>query len=311
MPVQTVLLAGATGMLGARLAEHLLDADETALRVLVRQGTLDDPDKRRKLDAFVDRGAAVVAGDVTDPASLTHATRDVDVVVSALHGGRDIVVDGQVTLARAGARNGVRRILPSDFALDVFKATPGEHASFDLRREADEAIGALGIEQVNVLNGAFLDGVAAPGAVIALDDDEGTATFWGSGDERFEATTIDDSARYAARAALDRELPPGKFAVAAQTVSFNDILAATERASGRRYEPRSRGNVDDLRTWIDDRRQQGDEGSVAMGVYLLYMLTGQTKLDDLQNDRYPDIRPTTLDELRLGPPSGPETTKRR
>lgn len=301
MPIQTVLLAGATGMLGTRIAEHLLGADDATLRLLVRRSTLDDPEKRPKLDALVDRGAELVTGDVTDPASLADATHGVDIVVSALQGGRDIVVDGQVALARAAAGTGARRFLPSDFALDLFKATPGELAAFDLRREADEAIGTLDIEQVNVLSGAFLDGVSRPGAVIALDDEEGTATFWGSGDERFEATTTDDTARYAARAALDRDLPAGKFAVAAQTISFSDILAATERARGRRYEPRSRGSVDDLRGWIDDRRRAGDAGSVAMGVYQLYMLTGQAKLDTLQNDRYPDIRPTTLDDLSHAP----------
>jgi hypothetical protein len=160
-------------------------------------------------------------------------------------------------------------------------------------------IATLGIEQVNVLNGAFLDGIATPGAVITLDDEAGTGTFWGSGDERFEATTVDDTASYAARAALDPDLPPGKFAVAAQTVSFKDILAATERATGRRYEPHSRGTVEDLQRWVADRRREGDDGSVAMGVYLRYMITGQTGLDDLQNDRYPDIQPTTLDNLPL------------
>jgi len=35
------------------------------------------------------------------------------------------------------------------------------------------------------------------------------------------------------------------------------------------------------------------------GTYQLYMLTGQTALDDLQNDRYPDIVPVTLAQLSL------------
>lgn len=307
---QTVLLAGATGMLGARIAEHLLDAKTADVWLLARQATLTDPDKRRALDPLVDRGARLVAGDVTDPVSLANATRDVDVVVSALQGGREIVVDGQVALATAAADNGARRFMPSDFALDVFKAVPGEHAAFDLRREADEAIAKLAIEQVNVLNGAFLDMVAMPGAVIDLDDEAGTATYWGTGDEHFEATTVDDTARFAARAALDSELPPGKFAVAAQRISFRDVLDALERATGRRYEPRSRGSVADLRKWIDDRRQEGDAGSVQMGAYVLYMLTGQTKLDDLQNDRYPDIHATTLNDLHPASASEvPQTTR--
>ena len=33
------------------------------------------------------------------------------------------------------------------------------------------------------------------------------------------------------------------------------------------------------------------------GTYQLYMLAGQTALDDPQNDRYPDIEPVTPEQL--------------
>lgn len=148
-----------------------------------------------------------------------------------------------------------------------------------------------------MLNGAFLDGTAAPGAVVVFDDEAGTATFWGSGDEHFEATTVDDTARYTARVALDPDVESGKFAVAADNISFNAIIAAHERATGRHYEPRSRGDVDDLRAWIDARHHEGDHGSALMGRYVEYMLSGQTQLQDVQNNRYPDIKPRTLDDL--------------
>jgi uncharacterized protein YbjT (DUF2867 family) len=297
MATYNVLLAGATGMLGRRIAVHLLSADGVRVKLLVRESAMQDEGKRTVLDDLVQRGAEIVFGDVADPQSLDKATRGVHVVVSALQGGRDVVVDGQVSLARAAAANGVPRFLPSDFALDHFKAPPGEHAGFDLRREADERIAELGIAQINVLNGAFLDGIATPGAAVVFDDDAGTATFWGSGDEHFEATTVDDTARYAARVALDPDVPPGKFAVAGDRVSFKEIVAAHERATGRRYTLHSHGEVEDLRAWIDARRGEGDDMSVLMGRYVEFMLTGQTQLEDLQNDRYPDIEPRTLRDL--------------
>lgn len=298
MPHQTVLLAGSTGMLGARIAEHLLAADDVSLKLLVRPASLDDAEKRRALDPLVERGAELVPGDLADPASLDSATRGVDVVVSAVQGDRGVIVDGQVALAEAAAANGVKRIIPSDFALDVFKSIPGEHFMFDMRREADERIAELDIEQVNVLNGAFLEGAATPGAMVVFDDEEGTATFWGTGDEHFEATTVDDTARYTARVALDPDIEPGKFAIAADRVSFNRVVEVHERATGKRYEPQSRGDIEDLRGWIEARRGEGDHGSALMGRYVEYMLSGQTKLDDVQNHRYPDIEPKTLEDLR-------------
>ena len=297
MKSNTVLLAGATGMLGARIAEHLLEDEGVALRLLVRPATLADAGKRAGLDSLAERGAEFVEGDVTDPSSLGRATEGVDVVVSAVQGGREVVVDGQIALARAAARNGVRRILPSDFALDVFKSSPGELFPFDLRREADEEISSLEIEHVHVLNGAFLDTLATGGGIVNFDDEAGVASFWGTGEERFEATTVDDTARYAARVAVDESVPSGKFAVAGQQLSYGDIVSAVERESGRSYERRSLGTTDDLRAWIESRREAGEMMAVMYGTYQLYMLTGQTALDDLQNDRYPDFEPVTLEQL--------------
>jgi uncharacterized protein YbjT (DUF2867 family) len=212
---QTVLLAGSTGMLGGRIAHHLLDRPATAVRLLVRSGGPTDPVKKEALARLEERGAVVVDGDVTDPASLDAATDGVDVVVSALQGGPDTIIDGQVALARAAQCNGARRILPSDFAADLFAAPPGQHPFFDWRRAADEAIAETGLEHVHVLNGAFLDGFAAS----LVDHETRTVTYWGTGDELIEATTVDDTARYTARAALDRDLSSGTFGIVGERLS--------------------------------------------------------------------------------------------
>ena len=297
MRSNTVLLAGVTGMLGGRIAHHLLGTEGVALRLLVRPTALADAGKRSEIERLVGRGAELIEGDVADPASLGRATVGVDVVVSALQGGREVLVDGQIALARAAVANGVRRILPSDFALDLFKSSPGELLPFDLRREADEAIASLPIERVHVLCGAFLDMLATGAGTVAFDDEAGIATFWGTGEDRFDATTVDDTARYTARVAVDPSVPSGKFAIAGQQLSLSDIVSAVERGNGRRYERRSRGTTGDLRTWITDQRAAGETMAAMYGTYQLYMLTGQTALDDLQNDRYPDIEPVTLARL--------------
>lgn len=290
---RTVLLAGGTGMLGGRIAAHLAEDPRAALRLLVRPGAAQDPARAARLRDLTARGARTVEADLTDRAALDAALDGVDVVVSALQGGRDVIVDGQVALARAAARGGARRILPSDFAVDLFKATPGEHALFDLRREADDVIADLGLEHVHVLNGAFLDQL-----VHVFDHDAAVATYWGTGDETFDGTTVDDTARYTALAALDPDLGSGKLAVAGDRVSFGGMADAVEAATGRRYQRRSLGTVDDLRAAIErDRRAGADPMAVVMQVYLLYMLGGQTALEDLQNDRYPQVRPQTFADV--------------
>ncbi|MBV8702068.1 MAG: NmrA family NAD(P)-binding protein [Acetobacteraceae bacterium] len=274
----TVLLVGATGMLGSRIASHLLDQPEARVRLLVRDAGDD------RLKPLLARGAELIEGDLANPAALDRATQGVDVIVSAVQGGPEVIVDGQVALARAGKRNGVRRILPSDFALDLFKATPGEHPAFDMRRQADERIAAAGLEQVNMLQGAFM-WVFLPGHG-AVDPDAGTIGFFGNGDRPIEVTSVEDTARMAARVALDPSVPAGKFAFAGDRVSVREAGEILGRQVGRTLRPVSYGSEDDLRAAM----AAADPEKRVMLAYLLYMTNGQTALTHLQNDRYPDLK---------------------
>ena len=284
---QAVLLVGATGMLGRRIARHLLDQPEARLRLLVRGG--DAAGKRAALDPLLARGAEIMGGDLADRASLDRATQGTDVIVSAVQGGPDIIVAGQVALAKAGRRNGVRRILPSDYALDLFKATPGEHAMFDLRRTADERIAATGIEHVHVLQGAFME-MFGPG-MGTFDHDAGTVTFWGDGTQPIEVTSMEDTARMVARVALDRTAGNGKFAFAGDKASILDAAKVIEAQTGRRFERHPLGSEADLRAAkAEAHKDTSNPFKAVMLAYQLYMLTAQTALSDLQNDRYPDLK---------------------
>lgn len=241
-PSADVLVVGATGTLGSRIATHLI-ADGAAVRLLTRPATQIDPARAATLAPLIAAGATMVEGDLADVDSLAKATAGIDVVVSAVQGGPAVVVDGQLALARAAAANGVRRIVPSDFALDLFKAPPGVHPLFDLRRTADDA-------------------------------------------------------KYTARAALDPAVPNGKLAVAGDHVSFQQMTNTVEAITGRTYTRRSLGTSDDLHARIEQQRH-ADPTSMAWIslVYLLFMVTGQTSLDDLQNARYPDLHPETFDSV--------------
>jgi len=288
---QTVLLVGATGMFGSRIAHHLFEQPETHLRVLVR--ALENPEKQALLKPLMDAGAEVLEGDLADEASLNRATQGVDVIVSAVQGGFDVIVGGQVALSQAGVRNGVRRILPSDYALDLFEATPGEHAMFDLRRTADERIAASGLEQVNVLQGAFME-MFAPGAGT-FDYQAGTVTYWGDGSQIIDATSLEDTARMVARVALDREVGGGKFAFAGDRISILDAAKVLEAQTGLSFTHRSMGSEAELRAAHKQALEDTSNpfGSVMLA-YQLYMLTGQTKLSDLQNERYSDLKLETF-----------------
>ena len=289
MTSQTVLIVGAAGMLDSRIAAHVLQEPATRVRMMVRDASAaaaKNPDFAR----IREQGAEVFEGNLNDPASLDRATADVDVVISAVQGERDTIVEGQRALLDAAMRSGVRRMLPSDFALDLFKSPPGEHQNFDMRRELDDAVAAAGIEHINVLNGAFMDNFLHSQFGGVFDMALGTASYWGTGHETFDATSIEDTARYTARAALDRNLRNGKFAIAGEQLTFSAIIDAVERVSGRTFKRQSKGSIAELASAIAAQRAADPRSMEALGnTYLLYMLDRTTALTDLQNDRYPDI----------------------
>ncbi len=291
----TVLLAGATGMLGNRIAAHLLDQPDVSLRLLLRASARAVADKAQTVDAVVARGAVVATGDVTDPASLDAATTGVDVVVSALQGGPDIMVDGQVALAQAAARNGARRFLPSDYAIDLFAAPRGA-PQLDMRRRAAAAIDALPMQVVHVLNGAFMDMMLDPSAPGLVDVAGGSVTLWGTGGERFDLTTVDDTARFTARVGTDPADLSGVHYLSGEQASFNTIIAETEQITGRTLTRNVLGSADDLRRIVAAAE---DPWSVVMQWYFLMLTTPPFPTND--NDRYPDARPTGLRDYLTGP----------
>ncbi|WP_410628330.1 NmrA family NAD(P)-binding protein [Amycolatopsis sp. cmx-8-4] len=285
----TVLLAGSTGVLGTRIAHHLLAQSDIALRLLLRASARNDPAKAEAIDALVAKGAVVVVGDVTDPASLNLATAGTDVIVSALQGGTEIIVDGQIALAESAVRNGARRFLPSDFAIDLFAAPEGA-PQFDIRKRAANVIDAMPLQVVHVLNGGFMDMMLDPRAAGIIDLNAGTVSLWGTGDEPFNLTTVEDTARFTAKIATDPAEISGVHYVSGAETTFNAIIDETEHLAGTTLTRNVVGDADDLRRITADAE---DPWSVIQEWYLLSMLT-VPPFPATDNERYPDVRPTGL-----------------
>lgn len=108
-PSLRVLVTGATGYVGGRLAPMLVEAGHR-VRALAR-----DPDKFRGVPWAAD--VEVVRGDLTDPESLEQACRDIDVVYYLVHsmGTRGEFIEAErrsaENLAAAAHRAGVGRIV--------------------------------------------------------------------------------------------------------------------------------------------------------------------------------------------------------
>lgn len=290
-----VLVVGATGMLGGKIARALLAKGGAAsVSVMVRPGSSDEGEVKAKLDELVRLGAAVVVGDLADHASLAAATRGMEVVVSTLQGGPDVILEGQVALLDAAKRNGVRRMIPSDFAVDLFEVEDGWHPLLNMRKEANRAIAASGLEHVHVLNGVFMEYLFEPQFGV-FDVEHGTAAYWGDGSALLDMTTTDDTASYTAEAALDRSLASGKFAVVGDCMTVLDAGRAYEEVRGKHLVPRQQGTLADLeRHILDTKASNPDPMAIVPAAYQLAMFSGRAALKNVQNSRYPEIVPTSL-----------------
>jgi uncharacterized protein YbjT (DUF2867 family) len=294
MTTKTVALVGGTGHLGGLIADAILAKPDAKLRALVRPGSRD------KAVALEKRGVQVVEGTVDASDALASLCQGASAVVSALQGGPDVIIEGQTRLLRAARDAGVKRFIPSDYSLDLFKVKPGRIPTSDMRRQfasiADAERGT--VEVVHVLNGGFLDRGVLFGFIRVVDVEAQTAYVWGDGTQPMDWTTYADTARYTAEVALDDRSVPGKFTVAGDVLDFEGIVHAYESASGRKLRLERLGSLDDLDARIDHLRKT-EPANMRAWLPLMYyrsVLNGEGKLDVLMNDRYPAIPPTTVRE---------------
>lgn len=284
-----ILVAGATGNLGERIAKALLKRG-AEVRILNRNQT--DPAKTKKLSEL---GAEVVAVDMSDVEALKLACQDVSCVVSALAGLHDVIVDSQTLLLDAAIAAGVPRFIPSDFSSDFTKLPEGENRNFDLRKEFHKYLDKSPIAATSILNGAFAD-------ILSYDTplykpNNYSVAYWGDNpDWKIDFSTMDNTADYTAAAALDLATPK-ILRIASFQISPNELVAIGEEVKKTKFKLIPLGSLDDFSASNKQERAQHPEGENQMypqwqvSQYLYSMFSVQNQ--PLDNDRYPDVQWTS------------------
>jgi uncharacterized protein YbjT (DUF2867 family) len=291
--MQHVLVVGASGRLGSKIVREL-----AALGASVRASHRADS-KPEAVAKLRDSGVELVVADLADEASLVRACAGIDVVVSAVIGLRDVIVDGQARLLRAAERAGVPRMLPSDYAIDFFATRDGDNRNLDLRREFSVTVDASKVRGTSVLGGAFMD-LLVFGA-MGPDVKTGVFPVWGDPDQPYDFTATDDLAKYIAAVALDASAPR-VVRVAGDTKSPRQIAAIVEDIRRKPVTIQLSGSLADLDATIA-KLYAADPAPTEMFPrwqqlqYVRDMASGRGKLAPLDNARYPAIRPHTIDQL--------------
>jgi len=289
----TIVVAGATGNLGGRIASALLERG-AGVRALVRHGTARD-----KLERLQELGATIASVDLSSASQVTPACLGASCVVSALAGLRDVIVEAQTVLLDAAVKAGVPRFIPSDYSIDFTKFPPGENRNLDLRRDFHQRLDKASIRATTIFNGAFAEMLAGQVPLILFK--RRRVLYWGGADQRMDFTTMDDTAAFTASAALD-PTTPRFLRIAGDQLSARELAAVASEVTGRTFRLFRAGSLGMLGTLIKVAR------TIAPGEKELYpawqgmqymrnMFDGRAKLEPLDNDRYPGIRWKTVRDV--------------
>lgn len=296
---ELVIVAGATGDLGARIA-HALRARGADVRAVVRPGT--DAARLVPLEAA---GVDIAPVDFADADALAEACRGAVCVVSALSGLEPVIVTAQGQLLDAAVAAGVPRFIPSDFSVDYQPLPPGSNRNFDLRRRFRAIMDAAPIRATSIFNGGFMDMLTGQMPLIVKPLHR--VLYWTSPDRSFALTTKDDTAAFAAAAALDAQAPRDLHIAGSET-SSRDLAAAMTAVTGKRFKPFRAGSLDGLARLIRGVRWLfPGKGAVFppwQGMqYLHNMFSGLAPSAPTDNARYPGLRWTGVRDLLARQPS--------
>lgn len=292
----TVLVTGSTGMLGSKIVSALLDKGDIEVRAMVRSRNDSNEENRKKIDEMQAKGATIVEGDLLNPASLPAACESVEAIVSAVSGDEEMTVTGQINLIKAAAAKGVRRMIPSDYSVDYRKLDWGDNYNLDMRKNVFSALESSPIDYTLILDGCFTD-IIFGSFLNIFDFAAGTFSYWGDGNTSFDTTTTDDAAKFIAEAIADPTMANKALEIAGEVITMKQLLETYQKVTGKTLVENQLGSVEDLRAWIDQTKLTATSPYEYLPQqYLLSMVSGKGKLDNITNDRYPNISLTPVRE---------------
>ena len=291
----TIVVAGATGNLGGRIARALRERG-ASVRAIVRHGAA--PDKLERLEKL---GVSIATVDLSSPSQVTSACSGASCVVSALQGLRDVIVDAQAALLQGAIKAEVPRFIPSDYSIDFTQLPPGENRNLDLRRDFHRLLDESPISATTIFCGAFAELLTGRMPLILFK--RRRVLYCVDADQRLDFTTVDDTAVFTARAALDPSTP--RFLrIAGDQLSARELTAVVSEVTGREFRLFRAGGLGMLGALIALARTvapaKRDLFPAWQGMqYMRNMFDGRAKLSPLDNDRYPGIRWTTGRDVLL------------
>jgi nucleoside-diphosphate-sugar epimerase len=290
---KTIVVAGATGNLGQRIVLHLIEQG-AEVRAIVRPSS--DIEKIKKLEQL---GVKVFQINMMNVEEVTDACKNASCVVSAISGLKEVIIDTQKILLDGAILAGVPRFIPSDYSLDFLKFRDGENRNLDWRRTFHQYLDKKPISATTIFNGAFADMLTNEMPMIIFKRQ--LVLYWGNADHRMSFTTIADTAKFTAFAALD-DSTPRYLRIAGDQISPHEIRTIMNDVSGQKFRLIRTGGQGMLGLIIKIARKfapaENELYPAWQGMqYMHNMIDDRSNMDAIDKNRYPSIRWTNVRDV--------------
>jgi uncharacterized protein YbjT (DUF2867 family) len=234
--MSTILVVGATGMLGSEICQQLSAAGKSA-RGLVRETS--DP---VKVDQLKSLGVETIQGDVRDRASLNRACQGVTAVIttiSAMPFSYEPGVNDLQTTDLKGVTHLIEAAKANQISQFIYTSIP-EMINLDFplqraKREVEQRLKESGLVYTILRPSCFMEVWLSP--AVGFDSAHAKAAIYGTGQNSLSWIAVHDVAQFAV-ASLDH--PAAKNAIldlgGPQALSPLEVVKLFEQASGHSFE---------------------------------------------------------------------------
>lgn len=291
----TILIAGATGNLGGKIVDALIQKGAN-IKAVVRLGT-----NLEKIKSLQNKGVKVFEVDMTNKEAIANMCDGVDCIVSALAGLKDSIIDTQKILLDAAVMAKIPRFIPSDFAIDFTNLVPGSNRNLDLRRDFHQYLDSAPIQATTIFNGPFMDLLTGDMPLLLLKINR--VLYWGKPDQVLDFTTTYDVAKFTANAALDHTTP--RFLrIAGDSISPTELVPLMSKLTGNKFGLLRAGSIGMLNIIIKIAKTLSPKSEELYPAwqgmqYMRDMMEGRVKIEAYDNNRYNDINWTSVESFLI------------
>jgi hypothetical protein len=295
MTEKQVLIIGGTGNLGKLVVSNLLANGGSHVRLVVRHGSASKIDE----DVRTNKNVSII--ELASGQELPeHAAFDgVFSVVSTVQGGPETIIGFQLKLVELAIKAGVRRFFTSSFSVNL-NHVPGRNINLDFRRDfatqARKLAAGSSLEIIDTCNGCFLDRGTLQ--FLGLVDWEKKEIYqWvDAPGVQLEFTTLNDTARLVAAAAVTNRDVPQTISIAGDVLLFAQFVEIVNRVFNNAFTVKQLGHsVQDIQA-EHDRRRSEQPNNIYYWLPLQYRLICETDgfTGNYTHDLIPDLQTNPL-----------------